>query len=323
MAGQDWQRLADEVRKRRAEQRRPLDLAPFGGPSEMTVRKIESGDAVSIRPQTRTRLEAALGWRDGTVDRILDGTVTDEDLTALALRAKNAPPIMSFGGGGGAEMHVGHPRESSVTFVFIGSSPARMDLPGLDHVSPGDSVTVPGRITSDQGATWDMEHPDGGVTKWAKHRWRLITQTVVTGGTAVAGVTAHAGVARGRGRVVDLEGAAASASSASGELDVVRGALQANLPMFQAELTGTVGAPGDGEDHLRALVDDVSTVDHSVGEVVHGGSLVSVRYSVESAIVAVRVMEPQSQRMRQVAQALELARQLLSEEMHRQPPKDH
>ena len=86
----DWERLAIEVKRRRVERRRPVDLSDFGGPSEMTVRKIESGEPVSIRPQSRVRLEYALEWRDGVVDRILDGTVTDEDLREVVAREKPA-----------------------------------------------------------------------------------------------------------------------------------------------------------------------------------------------------------------------------------------
>jgi len=82
----NWARLAAEVRRRREKMRLPIDLVNVGGPTEMTVRKIESGEPASIRPKTKVRLERALRWRDGLVDRILDGTVTDEELAEVEVR---------------------------------------------------------------------------------------------------------------------------------------------------------------------------------------------------------------------------------------------
>lgn len=81
MTDQDWSALAAEVRRRRERFRLPQDLAPRGGPSEFTVHKIEAGTAGgSIRPHTKTRLEHALRMPSGLVDKILDGTATEEDL---------------------------------------------------------------------------------------------------------------------------------------------------------------------------------------------------------------------------------------------------
>lgn len=72
--------LAAEVRKRRSRLRLPIDLTSVGGPSEMTVRKIETGEPGEIRPQTKTRLEYALRMSPGLVDRILDGTATEAEI---------------------------------------------------------------------------------------------------------------------------------------------------------------------------------------------------------------------------------------------------
>lgn len=67
-----------------------------GGPSHQTVRNIERGLATTYRPATFVKLDRALAWRDGTVEKILAGTATDEDLGGVFLRAT---PGGAFGGG--------------------------------------------------------------------------------------------------------------------------------------------------------------------------------------------------------------------------------
>lgn len=81
VAGQDWPKLAEEIKRRRREQRwSQAEVARRAGLSEATVRRIERLEVEDLQAATRTGLEVALAWRDGTVDRILDGTVTEEDL---------------------------------------------------------------------------------------------------------------------------------------------------------------------------------------------------------------------------------------------------
>lgn len=72
MTGNRWA-LAAAVRYRRNELGLPIDLSCVDGPSEMTVRKIEAADEGGVRPATKRRLENALRWRIGTVDKILAG----------------------------------------------------------------------------------------------------------------------------------------------------------------------------------------------------------------------------------------------------------
>jgi hypothetical protein len=86
---QDWAALAAEVRKRREQLRLPQDLVNRGGPSEFTIRKIESGQPVSIRPHTKTRLERALEMPPGLVDEILGGTATESELAETAALDRN------------------------------------------------------------------------------------------------------------------------------------------------------------------------------------------------------------------------------------------
>lgn len=86
----DWAELGRQVKARRLQQRLAQgDLASRGGPGEITVRKIERGEA-RLRGVTKSQLEHALGWSDGIVDRILDGTVTEEELRARAVRPPTA-----------------------------------------------------------------------------------------------------------------------------------------------------------------------------------------------------------------------------------------
>ena len=70
----------------------PVDLAAHGGPGEMTIRRIESGSTESIRLATKANLESALELRPGTIDRVLDGTASDEDLSERVPRVYANPP---------------------------------------------------------------------------------------------------------------------------------------------------------------------------------------------------------------------------------------
>ncbi|WP_199444487.1 hypothetical protein [Umezawaea beigongshangensis] len=73
-AGLDWDRLARAVVDRRTR----LDLTQeavyaAGGPSTVTLRYIESSGRTRYQPLILARLERALGWEAGSVDRILRG----------------------------------------------------------------------------------------------------------------------------------------------------------------------------------------------------------------------------------------------------------
>ena len=75
-------------------------LAAFAaatGLSRTTLDSIEHGRKQSYDPATLSTLEAALGWRTGSVDRVLSGLepqqVEDPDLTAVT----NAWPKLSAG----------------------------------------------------------------------------------------------------------------------------------------------------------------------------------------------------------------------------------
>lgn len=75
----EWVELGRQVKQRRKEMRlAQADLAQRGGPGELTVRRIERGEANKLRNGTKSQLETALSVRPGWVDRILTGEATDE-----------------------------------------------------------------------------------------------------------------------------------------------------------------------------------------------------------------------------------------------------
>jgi hypothetical protein len=73
----NWAELAGQVKKRR--EYLGLGQADLGV-SDLTLRKVEQGQGDSVRGRTLRQIENGLRWRSGTVDRVLDGTATTEDL---------------------------------------------------------------------------------------------------------------------------------------------------------------------------------------------------------------------------------------------------
>jgi transcriptional regulator with XRE-family HTH domain len=71
---QDWSQLGRLVRERRTELGlTQAEVHSAGGPSPATLYLIETGGRSSYRPQVLRRLERVLGWRAGTVRRVLAG----------------------------------------------------------------------------------------------------------------------------------------------------------------------------------------------------------------------------------------------------------
>jgi transcriptional regulator with XRE-family HTH domain len=71
---QDWSRLGRLVRDRRTELGlTQAEVHTAGGPSPATLYLLETGGRDSYRPQVLRRLERALGWRAGSVRRVLAG----------------------------------------------------------------------------------------------------------------------------------------------------------------------------------------------------------------------------------------------------------
>lgn len=84
-----WAALGREVAKRRKKLRLTQEeLVGLGGPSAQTIRAIETGVEGSYRPSTFSKLDVALNWGDGVAERVLNGTVTEEELTTNVVRGK-------------------------------------------------------------------------------------------------------------------------------------------------------------------------------------------------------------------------------------------
>jgi transcriptional regulator with XRE-family HTH domain len=70
----DWSHLGRLVRDRRTELGlTQAEVHGAGGPSPATLYLLETGGRGSYRPQVLRRLERALGWRAGSVRRVLAG----------------------------------------------------------------------------------------------------------------------------------------------------------------------------------------------------------------------------------------------------------
>jgi hypothetical protein len=91
--GLDLAALARHVKERRESLRwSQAEISAHGGPGEATVRRIERQEVTDIQPKTRERLELALGWPDGLVDKILAGEVTDDEVAKFTARADRVFP---------------------------------------------------------------------------------------------------------------------------------------------------------------------------------------------------------------------------------------
>lgn len=100
---QDWRRLASKVIERRNELGLTQeDVRAAGGPSTATMRLVEGALQDSYKDASLARLERALQWRVGSIDRILQGldpitarqdaTATPATVEAKAIVASGPTP---------------------------------------------------------------------------------------------------------------------------------------------------------------------------------------------------------------------------------------
>jgi transcriptional regulator with XRE-family HTH domain len=91
---QDWSRLGRLVRERRTDLGlTQAEVHGAGGPSPATLYLLEAGRRGSYRPQVLRRLERALGWRAGSIRRVLAGgqpVLDDADETPSPIRDDRA-----------------------------------------------------------------------------------------------------------------------------------------------------------------------------------------------------------------------------------------
>ncbi|MBF6558472.1 MAG: hypothetical protein IVW52_20465 [Acidimicrobiales bacterium] len=125
----NWTALGRAVKARRESLRLGQDLIDHGGPSDLTIRKIERGETRAIRNKTRDQLESALRWMPGTVDKVLSGALTADLAAAL-------PQVAHQGGVSAVALH----GESSLT---VGRRDGRVanDRPSGSSTS---AATAPG-----------------------------------------------------------------------------------------------------------------------------------------------------------------------------------
>lgn len=130
LTDQDWAALGDRVRARRSQLRiSQEEVAERGGPSSKTVYAIERGTEATLRPSTLRRLDEALGWSDGTSEKILAGeaggdsdAAGDLDWAALgrwvlARRTELRLPQDLVGRGGPSEFTIRRLERAEVTAV--------------------------------------------------------------------------------------------------------------------------------------------------------------------------------------------------------------
>jgi hypothetical protein len=70
---QGWNRLAELIRAEVARQGGARAFAESSGIGQRTVERLENGEQSGYRTGTIDRLEAAMGWQHGSVDRVLEG----------------------------------------------------------------------------------------------------------------------------------------------------------------------------------------------------------------------------------------------------------
>ncbi|OBJ84737.1 helix-turn-helix domain-containing protein [Mycobacterium asiaticum] len=92
-----WQRLADEIRRRRKQLGlTQADVYAQGGPSTETLRALENNRAGRLTVKLRRALERALQWEAGSVDAILDGRpprpLDDTDAPGRPAERPGGPP---------------------------------------------------------------------------------------------------------------------------------------------------------------------------------------------------------------------------------------
>lgn len=188
---EDWQRLGKAIEDRRFERGYSQEaLVKRGGPSHQTVRNVERGLAAEYRPTTFRKFDRALDWRDGTTEKILAGTATDEDLSAVALRSTGQLQAIVVG-------QSSQPRSLEVTFSYFGEG--LVPVPGTDdelRVAPGDSLTAVGDLLQDLGESWALHDQGAEPAIFPKDEWRLLSSKVrahvgTAVGTGSAGPTKH------------------------------------------------------------------------------------------------------------------------------------
>lgn len=93
------EKLAEAViwRRRDNQDLTQAQVAERGGPSTETLRLIEGARRQTYGPGTLLRLDRALGWRDGTSARFLDGTADDDEKRVVSFRSTGVGTLTGRG----------------------------------------------------------------------------------------------------------------------------------------------------------------------------------------------------------------------------------
>lgn len=84
---EDWARLAEAVKKRRASRKWSYDeIHDAGGPSDVVLSRIEKNEEPRPRGDSIQKLDAGLAWRPGSATDVLNGgdPVPLEDITTTS-----------------------------------------------------------------------------------------------------------------------------------------------------------------------------------------------------------------------------------------------
>lgn len=91
-----WGDVGEHVRRARAIRRQTqTEFAREIGVSVRLLGSLEAGEARQYDPVTVHRVESALGWADGSVQRVVEGGQPDERVDVLLARICDAWPRLS------------------------------------------------------------------------------------------------------------------------------------------------------------------------------------------------------------------------------------
>lgn len=135
-----WHRLADEVRRRRESLGLAQhDLEDRGGPGPWTVRNIEQSKRTAYSRRTYTSLERALQWRQGIVEKILEGTAKRGEIDEVVpLNAHDRSGGAAAAATGGGQRGV----SGTGTLGFTAEANGHAHPPVEDRGVGTDSVSV-------------------------------------------------------------------------------------------------------------------------------------------------------------------------------------
>lgn len=158
----DYAALGSAVKARRGELGNLSQggVAERGGPSELTVRKIEQARNGPYRPQTLDALDVALGWKPGTCAAILDGTAgddpTDWTLGPVQLEDETSRPVWWEGSTPPQSEHLTDAVRTAIAELYSTALPLKSADPALHSLR---DVLREVQMLHEE---WKVRYRDGG-----------------------------------------------------------------------------------------------------------------------------------------------------------------